>query len=43
MKKYIFSIALITSSYASAQTDSLTVTTTKDTLSIVAGGDVMIG
>ena len=43
MKKYIFSIALIASSYASAQTDSLTVTTTKDTLSIVAVGDVMIG
>ena len=43
MKKYFFSIALITTFYASAQTDSLIVTTTKDTLSIVAVGDVMIG
>ena len=43
MKKYFFSIALIATFYASAQTDSLTVTTTKDTLSIVAVGDVMIG
>ena len=43
MKKYFFSIALIITSYISAQTDSLAVATIKDTLSIVAVGDVMIG
>ena len=43
MKKYFFSIALIASSYVSAQIDTLATNATKDTLSIVAVGDVMIG
>ena len=43
MNIYIFLMTLIATSYVSAQTDTLATIATKDTLSIVAVGDVMIG